>query len=92
MGISSMLTIVASIVRSKVFALLIGRAGIGTWSLLSSVLEVSVTLSSFGMGAVTVRELAPRVRDGDRQGLADLRSAIAFTIGTLSAILIVVLY
>ena len=92
MGMSSMLTVLASIVRSKVFALLIGRAGIGTWSLLSSVLEVSVTLSSFGMGAVTVRELAPRVRDGDRQGLADLRSAIAFTIGTLSALLIVVLY
>ena len=90
-GGSSLVTIVAAIVRTKVVAVFLGPAGLGLMGLLSSIATMVGTLTALGIGTSGVREIADAARAGDTPRIARTVTAVrrvVFWLGILGAILV----
>jgi O-antigen/teichoic acid export membrane protein len=63
LGGSKVITIVVSIVRNKIFAVILGPSGIGFLGVLNASIELGRVLFSFGLDAATVRNIAQNHTD-----------------------------
>jgi PST family polysaccharide transporter len=92
-GVSSLANVALGIVRTKVFALLLGPAGIGLLGLYSSVADLARSLAGLGVNSSGVRQIAEAVGTGDTQRIActvtTLRR-VALCFGALGSLLLLV--
>ncbi len=89
-GGSSLVTIVAAIVRTKVVAVFLGPAGLGLMGILTSISSMVGTLTAMGIGTGGVREIAEAAGAGDARRIARTVTAVrrvVFGLGILGAIL-----
>ena len=63
MGGATVVAIVVGIIRTKIFALAIGPAGIGLIGLFTSIMATAAAVGSMGLGFSGVREIAAAERD-----------------------------
>ncbi len=90
-GGSSLVTIVAAILRTKVVAVFLGPAGLGLMGLLSSIATMVGTLTAVGIGTSGVREIAEAASTGDTRRVAHTVTAVrqvVLRLGILGAILV----
>ncbi|HTJ56295.1 MAG TPA: O-antigen translocase [Devosiaceae bacterium] len=64
-GLSSVITIIFSIIRVKVLAVLLGPAGVGLFGLYSLIADLTVSLAGIGAQSSGVRQVAEAVGSGD---------------------------
>ncbi len=88
-GGSSVVTIVAGIVRSKANALLLGPHGFGLIGLYTSIANLAQTVAGMGVNSSGVRQIAAAVGSGDVQQIA--RTAVvlrraSLVLGSLGAL------
>jgi PST family polysaccharide transporter len=65
-GAATVGTILVGLVRVKVFALLVGPAGIGVYGILSTVIAWASAVIGVGIGSSSVREIAASVHDSSK--------------------------
>jgi len=70
LGGSQVLSIIISIVRTKVFAVLLGPSGIGLLGLYTATFSIINTLSGMGIGTSGVRQIAEAAGSGDEKRIA----------------------
>lgn len=70
MGSVSVVSIVISIIRVKVIAVLLGPAGIGLMGLYNNIMSVATTLAGCGMGSSGVRQIAASAGEQEVLGIA----------------------
>jgi antigen flippase len=70
MGGSSLVSMLAALVRNKFVAVFLGPAGVGLMSLFSAMTSVVGSLAGMGISTSGVREIAEAVGSDDRIGLA----------------------
>jgi len=90
-GGASFLTILIGLVKVKALALLLGPAGIGLMSILTTIMATGTTFFSMGLGTSGVRELALNNRSIEKLNL--VRKALFsanFVLGLLAIIVILV--
>ena len=90
-GGSSLVTIVAAILRTKIVAVFLGPAGLGLMGLLGSIATMVGTLTALGVGTSGVREIAEAASTGDTRRVARTVTAvrqIVFRLGLVGAILV----
>ncbi len=85
-GGASVLSIVVGILRTKVFALLLGPAGIGLLGLLNAFMAAAVTVAQMGIGTVGTRQIAEAHATGDLARIALARRALVLASIALAAI------
>ncbi len=66
---ASIVTIMAGMVRVKVFALLLGPAGVGAFGVYSAFIDVAASACGLGISASGVRQIADAEGSGDRSRL-----------------------
>lgn len=81
MGGATIASILIGVVRTKIFALIIGPAGIGLIGLLTSIMATAAAVGSMGLGFSGVREIAA---NEERRGL--VRKALWLAIWPLAII------
>jgi enterobacterial common antigen flippase len=69
-GGASLITVLIGIVRTKAFALLLGPAGFGLMSLLSSIADLARGIAEMGVGSSGVRQIAAAAGSGDLDRVA----------------------
>lgn len=92
MGSSSVVTIMAGIVKNKVIALLMGPTGIGLFGLLLAVLTTTSTIAGMGLSNSGIRQIAAVNAGEDCERLAIMRKALwsaSFLLGFLGALVLV---
>jgi enterobacterial common antigen flippase len=92
-GIGSIVTILAAIIKNKVFALFVGPAGIGLFALYSSILSTASTLCGMGLSTSGVREIAKASAANDLISLFGARNALNLAsvfFGLLGALMILI--
>lgn len=62
-------SIVINLLRSKIIALFLGTAGMGTWSLLQQPLSLLISITGLGLGSSGIREVAKAGASGDTEEL-----------------------
>eukprot|EP00435_Cladocopium_sp_Y103_P077773 s1_g1512.t1 len=72
-GLASVVNILAGIIRLKVFALILGPAGVGLMGLFTNLLMLASTAAGMGVGSGSVRHVAS-VRDDQARGPAALQA------------------
>ncbi len=75
-GGAQVVSIVIGVARTKVFALLLGPAGIGLLGLLNALLSAAGMVAQMGMGAVGTRQIAEAHATGDQARIALARRAL----------------
>jgi PST family polysaccharide transporter len=75
-GASSAIVLVASLVRVKVLAVLLGPAGIGLMALYSSVADLAVAIAGLGVQQSGVRQIAQAAGTGDAKRIAHTATAV----------------
>lgn len=85
-GGASVLSILVGIVRTKVFALLLGPSGVGLLGLLSAFMATAVTVAQMGIGTVGTRQIAEAHATGDLAQIAIARRALVLASMALAAI------
>ena len=92
-GVSSLANVALGIVRTKVFALLLGPSGIGLLGLYNSVADLARSVAGLGVNSSGVRQIAEAVGTGDTQRIActvtTLRR-VALCFGALGSLLLLV--
>ena len=68
-GGSQILSIIISIARTKLFAVLLGPSGIGLMGIYTATFNMINTLFSMGIGTSGVRQIAEAAGSGDESGL-----------------------
>lgn len=76
MGSSSIVTILAGIVKNKVLAILLGPSGIGLMGLLTNLQAMAGTVAVMGFGASGVKEVAAAHSRKDLEQVALVRQAL----------------
>lgn len=71
-----LITIIISIVRTKIIAILIGPAGFGLMSLFNSTILLVSSLTNMGLASSAVREIAQSYGEGDSQKVSTKVNAI----------------
>src|SRR5688572_22995417 len=92
-GGSSVVNVVASIVRAKAMALLMGPAGVGLVGLYGSILDLNHSISGMGLNSSGVRQIAEAVGSGETQRVAETAAVLrraSIVLGVLGAALLVV--
>ena len=87
-------TIIISIVRSKIIAVLLGPVGIGINSLLMSTTNLIAGLSNFGLGTSAVKYVAAEYGTGNSNRIATVVTVtrrLVWATGLLGTILIIIL-
>ena len=69
-GLASVVNILAGIIRLKVFALILGPAGVGLMGLFTNLLMLASTAAGLGAGSGSVRHIASVREDPDRSPTA----------------------
>jgi O-antigen/teichoic acid export membrane protein len=93
-GASSAITIVISLVRTKVMALLLGPSGFGLLSLFGSIVELAVAVASMGINNSGVRQIAEAAGSEDARRTARTAKILRYTaivLGIIGAVLVLVL-
>lgn len=85
-GGAQVLSIVIGVARTKVFALLVGPAGVGLFGLLTTLMTTASTVMQIGMAAVGTRQIAEARATGDEDRLALARRALLIAAVVLSII------
>lgn len=85
-GGAQVVSIVIGVARTKVFALLLGPAGVGLLGLLNALLSAAGIVAQMGMGAVGTRQIAEAHASGDRARIALARRALMVATLCLSVI------
>lgn len=75
-GGAQVTSIAIGVARTKIFALLLGPAGVGLLGLLTALMTAASTVAQMGMGAVGTRQIAEAHASGDRQRTAIARRAL----------------
>lgn len=75
-GGAQVISIVIGIARTKVFALLVGPAGVGLFGLLNTLMTTAGTVMQMGMSAVGTRQIAEAQATGDPARIALARRAL----------------
>jgi antigen flippase len=88
---SSLVSIVAGIVSSKAFALLLGPSGLGFMGLLQSMLGLGFMVAAMGIGVGLIRAGATALADGEQQRITALRTAMIPLRWVLGGVTIVVI-
>ena len=70
MGGSSMITVLLKIVRTKVFAVLLGPAGVGLIGMYESVTGLASSVASMGIGTSGVRQIAEANGTGNHEKIS----------------------
>jgi len=87
-GGSSLIAVALRIVRVKVFALLLGPAGVGLLGIYTSITQLTQTLVSIGIETSGVRQIAEANRNGDERSIAAaaiVLRRLGFLLGLLGA-------
>ncbi|MER3352779.1 MAG: oligosaccharide flippase family protein [Hoeflea sp. D1-CHI-28] len=82
-GSASVLNVILGVVRLKIFALLLGPAGVGLAGLYTNLMTLSATVSGLGIGSSGLRQVASMKHDPSRRGA--ILSALWFAGLTLGA-------
>ncbi|MBO6634178.1 MAG: oligosaccharide flippase family protein, partial [Parvibaculum sp.] len=69
MGSAAIVNIVLGIIRLKIFAILLGPAGVGLAGLYTNLMALSSTVSGLGMGSSGVRQVARSNNDELRRSV-----------------------
>lgn len=85
-GGAQIASIAIGVLRTKLFALLLGPAGVGLLGLLTALLTASSTVAQMGMGAVGTRQIADAHATGDRARIALARRALMIASLVLSVL------
>lgn len=85
-GGAQVISILIGIARTKVFALLVGPAGVGLFGLLSTLMTTAGMVMQMGMGAVGTRQIAEAHGSGDQVRMALARRALLIAAVVLSVI------
>ena len=88
-----MLNIGIGIVRTKVFAVLLGPAGFGLMGLYSSIVDLAQSIAGMGVNSSGVRQIAESVGTGDDERIARTVVVLRKTsvvLGILGAVLLVI--
>lgn len=85
-GGAQVLSIVIGVLRTKVFALLVGPAGVGLFGLLNTFMSTAGTVMQMGMGPVGTRQIAEAHASGDEGRIAVARRALLIATIVLSVI------
>lgn len=91
-GGASVISILVGILRTKVFALLLGPAGVGLLGLLNAFMAAAVTVAQMGIGTVGTRQIAEAHATGDLARIAVARRALMLASIALAAIAGLVLW
>ncbi|MDD5034073.1 MAG: O-antigen translocase [Methylococcaceae bacterium] len=75
-GLSSVMTILLGILRTKVLAVLLGPAGVGLSGMYISIMGTAGTLVGFGLGSSGVRQIAEAIGRGDEHAVGIVRSVL----------------
>lgn len=92
-GGSSMVEIVAGMVRVKAMALLLGPAGFGLMGLFTSIFDLTRSIAGMGVNTSGVRQIAEAAGTGDAQRVARTAAVLrrtSFFLGILGALVLVV--
>jgi len=92
-GGSSLLNTAIGIVRTKAFAVLLGPAGFGLFSLFSSIASLTQNIASVGINSSGVRQIAAAVGSDDTVRIAQTAAALrrtSFVLGVLGAALLII--
>lgn len=85
-GGAQVISIAVGIARTKIFALLLGPAGIGLFGLLNALMSAASIVAQMGMGAVGTRQIAEAHASGDREKMALARRALMIATLFLSVV------
>lgn len=85
-GGAQVISILIGIARTKVFALLVGPAGVGLFGLLNTLMTTAGTVMQMGMGAVGTRQIAEAHASGEAERIALARRALLLATLALSLI------
>ena len=92
-GGSSVLNLAIGMVRTKAMAVMLGPAGIGLIGILSSIVDLAVTVVGMGINSSGVRQIAESVGTGDADRIARTVAVLRRTsvlLGVLGAVLLAV--
>jgi PST family polysaccharide transporter len=90
---ASIVTIAAGMVRVKVFALLLGPAGVGVFGIYSAFIDVAAGVCGLGIASSGVRQIADAEGTGDRRRIARTASLVrhlSIALGILAALVLVI--
>lgn len=85
-GGAQVISIVIGVARTKVFALLLGPAGVGLLGLLNALLSAAGMMAQMGLGAVGTRQIAEAHASGDQARVALARRALIMATLFLSVV------
>lgn len=75
-GSSQVINILLGVLKSKLFAVFLGPAGVGLFGLYTSIISVVSNFSVMGMGISGVKFLAQSVSTGDEEKIAEVKTSI----------------
>lgn len=85
-GSATLVSMLMGLVRGKVAALLLGPAGLGMIGILTNLMAASANIAALGIGTSGVRHIAEAAGAGDRQAIANARSAMLIGMGALAVV------
>jgi O-antigen/teichoic acid export membrane protein len=85
-GGAQVISIVIGIARTKVFALMVGPAGVGLFGLLNTLMTTAATVMQMGMSAVGTRQIAEAQASGDAARITLARRALLIATVVLSLV------
>ncbi len=86
---ASIVTIAAGMIRVKVFALLLGPAGVGAFGIFSAFVDVAASACGLGIASSGVRQIADAEGSGDRRRIARTAALVrrlSLALGILAAV------
>lgn len=86
MGAASVINILASLVKVKVVALLLGPAGVGLTGVYFNLIDAAATIAGLGVGSAGTRQIAAATADGEAAAGARVRRALLWITFGLSLI------
>ncbi|WDR02922.1 O-antigen translocase [Devosia algicola] len=93
-GASSVVSMILSVVRLKVLAVLLGPAGVGLFGLYFVVVDLCANLAGFGIQSSGVRQVAVATASGDLVKVAKIAKVLrvaSLVLGIIGALLVVAL-
>ena len=89
---ASVVSVVMSVIRQKVLAVLLGPAGIGLFGLFNVISDLAVSLAGMGVQSSGVRQVAVASSTGDQQRVARIARVLNLTswiLGSLGALVLI---
>ena len=89
---ASVVSVVMSVIRQKVLAILLGPAGIGLFGLFNVISDLAVSLAGMGVQSSGVRQVAVASSTGDQQRVARIARVLNLTswiLGSLGALVLI---